>query len=360
MAILDFSKAFDKVPHKRLLSKLLAYGINGELLNWFESFLTNRVQRVVCDGEISDPKCVLSGVPQGTVLGPLLFLLYVNDIPDNITSTVRLFADDCLVYRTTNSPADQQLLQEDLNRLENWQNKWQMNFNPSKCHILTISSKKEYKSPNFTLCNQTLKHVNSHPYLGVEIDSKLRWNNHINNISNKANSVLGLLKRNLSHCPLDVKTTAYKALVRPKLEYSSVVWDPHHQCDIDKLESVQRRAARFCLGDYSYTSSVSNMLTKLEWPPLKTRRRNMRLTMLYKIRNNLVSIEKNNHLIPTTNRPTRYSHDLKYHVPYAKKNVYKYSFFPHTLTDWNVLPTDTVHAPSLDSFKSKLTNCRSD
>ena len=153
MAILDFSKAFDKVPHKRLLSKLLAYGINGELLNWFESFLTNRVQRVVCDGEISDPKCVLSGVPQGTVLGPLLFLLYVNDIPDNITSTVRLFADDCLVYRKINSPTDQQLLQEDLNKLEHWQNKWQMNFNPSKCYILTISSKKDYKSPNFTLCN---------------------------------------------------------------------------------------------------------------------------------------------------------------------------------------------------------------
>ena len=355
MAILDFSKAFDKVPHQRLLSKLSAYGIDGNLLAWFASFLNNRTQRVVCDGEISDSKQVLSGVPQGTVLGPLLFLLYVNDIPDNINSTVRLFADDCLVYRTIDNPSDQQILQDDLNKLEQWQNKWQMNFNPSKCYILSISSKKCFKSPVYTLCNQPLKHVNSHPYLGVEIDNKLRWDKHIHNITKKANSILGLLKRNLSNCPTDVKSTAYKALVRPVLEYASSVWDPHHQCDVDKLESIQRRAARFCMADYSYKSSVKIMLHELDWPLLKTRRHNTRLHMLYKINNNLVAINKDE-LIPTIRTNTRNNHDLNFQVPYAKKNVYKHSFFPHTLKDWNALPSDIVHAPSLNCFKAKLTN----
>ena len=355
MAILDFSKAFDKVPHQRLLSKLSAYGIDGNLLAWFSSFLSNRIQRVVCDGEVSDSKQVLSGVPQGTVLGPLLFLLYVNDIPTNINSTIRLFADDCLVYRKTNNHSDQQVLQDDLNKLEQWQNKWQMNFNPSKCHILTISPKKCYNSPTYTLCNQPLKQVDSHPYLGVEIDNKLRWDKHIDNITNKANHVLGLLKRNLSCCPTEVKVTAYKTLVRPILDYASVVWDPHHQCDEDKVEAIQRRAARFCMADYSYNSSVTNMLNELDWPLLKTRRKHSRLCMLYKINNNLVAIDKDD-LIPPNILNTRNKHALNFMVPFAKKNAYKYSFYPRTIKDWNTLPYDTALAPSLNCFKDKLNN----
>ena len=353
MAILDFSKAFDKVPHKRLLSKLSAYGIDGNLLDWFSSFLSNRIQRVVCDGEVSSSKQVLSGVPQGTVLGPLLFLLYVNDIPANINSTIRLFADDCLVYRKTNNHSDQQILQEDLDRLEQWQNKWQMNFNPSKCYILTISPKKSYKPPTYKLCNQILKQVESHPYLGVEIDNKLRWDKHISNITTKANRVLGLIKRNLSRCPKEVKVTAYKTLVRPILDYASVVWDPHHQCDVDKVEAIQRRAARFCMADYSHESSVTDMLDDLNWPLLTNRRKQSRLTMLYKINNNLVSISKDN-LIPPHRLNTRYKHDLNFQIPFAKKNIYKYSFYPRTIKDWNALPYDIAHAPTLNSFKNSL------
>ena len=128
-AVLDFSKAFDKVPHKRLIIKLQYYGIRGPLLNWFESFLTNRSQTVVCDGKHSDPAQVTSGVPQGTVLGPLLFLLYVNDLPDNLKSSIRLFADDALLYDVISNENDGDQLQEDLKQLEAWQNTWQMSFN---------------------------------------------------------------------------------------------------------------------------------------------------------------------------------------------------------------------------------------
>ena len=353
IAILDFSKAFDKVPHQRLLSKLSSHGIHSNLLSWFESFLSGRIQQVLCDGETSDPKPVISGVPQGTVLGPLLFLLYVNDLPDNIQSTVRLFADDCLVYRNINNNDDNLILQDDLDKLEIWQNKWQMNFNPSKCYILNINNKKQHTPYNFSLCNKILENVSNHPYLGVEIDNKLRWDKHINKVTKKANSILGLIKRNLKNCPLEVKTVAYKSLVRPILDYGSTVWDPHFQCDIDKLESVQRRSARFCTADYSRFSSVTSMLEKLEWPQLKKRRENMRLTMLYKINNELVSIDKNN-LSPAENTNTRSNNNHKFHIPYAKKDVYKYSFFPRTIKKWNALPNEVVNAPDINCFKTKL------
>ena len=146
VAVLDFTKAFDKVPHKRLLHKVQHYGIRGSVATWLLNFLTNRIQRVVVDGQSSSFEPVLSGVPQGTVLGPLLFLLYINDLPDNLRSSCRLFADDCLVYNDITSPEDTQILQNDLKTLESWQNKWLMCFNPKKVfhhHFCTKESSKK-------------------------------------------------------------------------------------------------------------------------------------------------------------------------------------------------------------------------
>ena len=138
VAVLDFSKAFDVVSHHRLLGKLRHCGIKGRALEWMADFLSGRLQRVVVDGAYSRWSPVHSGVPQGTVLGPLLFLIYINDLPDSVSSTVRLFADDCLVYWEVGSIDDQLALQRDLDSLENWAHIWGMKFNPSKCTILTI------------------------------------------------------------------------------------------------------------------------------------------------------------------------------------------------------------------------------
>ena len=141
--LLDFSKAFDKVPHQRLLMKLEHYGIHGNLLSWMESFLTKRVQTVICEGATSTSSPVTSGVPQGSVLGPLLFLTYINDQPNGLTSTVKLFADDTLLYGVVVEDSDCDNLQDDLNKLEIWQHEWQMQFNPSKCNIICISISKD-------------------------------------------------------------------------------------------------------------------------------------------------------------------------------------------------------------------------
>ena len=263
IAILDFSKAFHKVPHQRLALKLDHHGVRGTALNWISSFLANRSQCVVLEGEASETVEVTSGVHQGSVLGPILFLIYINDLPVGISSGVRLFADDAIVYRTISTPLDSQTLQEDLNKLSNWEKLWLMEFNAKKCEILTVTKKASPLVTDYILHGQVLQNVTSSKYLGVTITRDLRWNTHIDNISAKANKTLGFVKRNVRTRQTAIKTKAYQALVRPTLEYCTCVWDPHTQVAARKLESVQRRAARYCLYIYHNTSSVTNMLNIL-------------------------------------------------------------------------------------------------
>ena len=201
LLILDFSKAFDTVPHARLLKKLEHYGINELVLGWIRSWLLNRSQRVIIDGASSNEVSVRSGVPQGTVLGPLMFLIYINDIGEHITSNLRLLADDSLLYCAIDIPQDCLALQEDLDKLSQWSYKWQMSFNVSKCKSLSITRKRNPYLHQYTMNGQELDSVKSHPYLGVELTQSLNWNNHINNITTKANRSLGFIKRNLKRCP---------------------------------------------------------------------------------------------------------------------------------------------------------------
>ena len=146
VGILDMSKTFDKVRHERHFLKLYQYGIRGNMLTWLQSFLGGQSQRVVLNGHYSTPCDVISGVPQGSVLGPTLFLIYINDIVDGIQSTIGLFADDCLVYRCVSSPADQCILQEYLNRLSTWATTWQVDFNVDKCNITQFSNTRHKSS----------------------------------------------------------------------------------------------------------------------------------------------------------------------------------------------------------------------
>ena len=172
MAILDFTKAFDKVPHKRLIQKLCFYGLSGQIASWIQDFLTGRSQRVVVDGKFSNQAPVLAGVPQGTVLGPIAFLFYINDLSSNISSQVRLFADDCLLYTATEVDKSSPSLQKDLKQLERWQDDWLMSFNPSKCVTMTIGTRNPPKH-TYSFCGQQLQSIDSHPYLGVCFNNTL-------------------------------------------------------------------------------------------------------------------------------------------------------------------------------------------
>ena len=354
MVVLDFSKAFDKVPHQRLMAKLWNYGIRGRTHAWIKSFLLGRTQRVVVDGEVSDWVSVESGVPQGTVLGPVLFLAFINDLPEAVRSKVRLFADDCVMYQAIKTDADCTALQEDLNNLEEWENKWCMSFNAAKCSSITITRKFKKKIHQYSLHNQVLERVNSATYLGVELSSNLTWAAHINKTCHKANRQLSFIRRNLPIHSTHVKGTAYKGLVRPILEYCSSVWDPHH---IEKyryqLEMVQRRAARFTLRRYRRLSSVSDMLKQLQWETLVDRRRRSRLVMFYKIQHQLVCVP-----IPSivTRAPKPRPGYPPQYLPTSGTDAYRNSYFPLAIKQWNALPPSIACLDSLNSFKADLSS----
>jgi hypothetical protein len=351
--VMDFSKAFDKVSHSLLTYKLNHYGIRGKTNQWIKSFLSGRTQRVVVEGDTSDSIPVASGVPQGSVLGPSLFLFYINDMPHNIASKIRLFADDTISYLAVTSESDCDVLQRDLDKLALWEDKWLMQFHPEKCNVLSITKNRNLIRRNYTLRDHVLEQVTSTKYLGVTISSDLKWTPHINNICGKANGTIGFLKRNLNISNRHIKEKAYKSLVRPVLEYACAAWDPHLKTDIDKLEKVQRRAARYVLNRYHNRSSVTDMIHTLEWKPLVDRRRVARLSMFYRLANGKVAVDTDDKLIPYQ-RQSRNFNTHAFQIPICRTNIRKESFYPRTTREWNILPTSFVSAPSLESFKAHL------
>ena len=231
-----------------------------------------------------------------------------------------------------------------------------MQFNPSKCKVLCISNKRSPPVKKYTLCGVELEQVEKITYLGITLTSKLKWDQHVSSVSSKASKVLGVVRRNLHIYPRLVREMAYKTLVRPTLEYGSAAWDPYYDKDIKKLERVHRKAARFCAGNYNPHASVTEMLKDLSWDTLATRRKTARLSFMYKLTHNLIDCSAGNHLKPNNERRTRGSHDFKFLVPRAKKDIFKFAFFPRTISEWNSLPKDVVNATSLDSFKSMITS----
>ena len=352
--VLDFSKAFDRVPHQRLLKKLQHNGINGSLLYWIQNFLTTRSQRVVIDGQSSASVPVTSGVPQGTVLGPLLFLTFINDIPTGITSKLRLFADDCLMYRPIHNAHDSQLFQQDLDRLHHWSTTWQMKFNTAKCHVMRFSLKRNNIESEYHLGGSLLTMVSEYPYLGVTLSSNLSWQSHITNVSKKASRILGLLQRNLRGCPRRLREQAYISLVRPNLEYSCPVWNPYIKKDVTRIEMIQRRAARFVLQRYRQRHSVTTMLQKLQWDTLEKRRQAACLALMFKIQAETIAINPAHYLTPRAPAITRNYHPNQYQLIPVRIQLYQFSYFPRTIIWWNALPESAATSPSVEAFRKAV------
>ena len=353
LILLDFSKAFDKVNHLSLLRKLEHYGVRGHTLLWIKDFLSSRSQEVILDGSSSETSTVLSGVPQGTVLGPLLFLIYINDLPQYVSpgTQVKLFADDSAVYRKITSPQDHVVLQKDLENLVKWEQAWSMEFHPDKCQLLRITLKKNTSNYNYQIHNTQIEETSNAKYLGITINNKLSWNTHINNVCQKGNNTLNFIHRNFGTCNQKIKTNLYKTYVRPVLEYSSSVWDPHTQTNKDRIEMVQRRAARFVKNDYSREqTSVTNMLHQLNWTSLEERRTRNKITLLYKALNDIISISTE-HLRITQTQTRQHQN---FYIPFARTNAYRHSFFMDTIRHWNTLPPHIRSAPTLTSFQTAL------
>ena len=345
---LDFQKAFDTVPHKRLLTKLEGYGIRGKLLKWIGSYLTDRQQRVILNGKESEWQAVTSGIPQGSVLGPTLFLLYINDLPDVVDSVVKLFADDAKVYSVVNNDEQQSKLQDDLDNLMNWSNTWLLRFNQSKCKHLHMGRE---TNTTYNLGDCEIEKTSQEKDLGVVVDKQLKFQQHIYSSVKKANRKLGLIRRSFTHMDKDMFLTLYKSIVRPHLEYGSNIWTTIYKKDKIALENVQRRATKLVPGIQHLC--YSERLRKLGIPSLQYRRVRSDLVETYKIINGIDVVTRNIFPQNPHNIPTR-GNTCKIYKQHTRIDVRKYSFTQRVVDHWNALPEDIVSAPSVNSFKSKL------
>ena len=266
---------------------------------------------------------------------------------------MRLFADDSLIYRTIKTPQDSLLLQKDLDTLQRWESTWKMEFHPDKCKLLRITNKINKISFDYSIHNTILSLTESAKYLGVTIDSKLKWTSHYNDTCLKANRVLSLLRRNLQGCPADTKATAYNTYVRPVLEYGCCVWDPHHQVHIEQFEKIQKRAARFATGNHILRPGQTEVnMRRLSWKPLQERRAKTKLCTFYKARSGSFSIPMAE-LIANRGR-TRSGSSTTYILPHSEVDTHLHSFFPNTIRLWNNIPEEIRNSGSIDCFKSRI------
>lgn len=275
----DFAKAFDSVNHDIILDKLKnQYGINGLLLKFFVEYLSSRVQRVAIGNKLSEELSVASGVPQGSILGPLLFVLFINDIGNDINegSSLLLYADDTKLFREINDDQDCLLLQQDINTLNNWASANKMKFHPAKCKVLSVSLKRFDRDPfSYKLSGVSLQHVNSEKDLGVHMTNNLCWSKHCSYLLSKASRNLGLLRRTCNF----VKNTRqrrslYIAMVRSQFEHCSSLWSSCSSTVLDKFESLQKRGIKWILDEefLSYHSDTYYAKCKLlDILPLKSR-----------------------------------------------------------------------------------------
>ena len=351
LAFIDFSKAFDKVPHNLLINKLQYYNFDQKVLGWIEAFLKNRTQRVIIENSYSNSIPVTSGVPQGSVLGPILFLLYINDLPDRIGCKVRLYANDVVLYTDVlGIEESNDVLQVSLNELSEWCHEWKMCINVDKSAVMRVSRLKSIITPVYRLNDIKIKVVQDFKYLGVHISNQCSWQKHIQYVASKSSRMLRFIKRNFRDCPQAVKEVVYTSLVRPLLEYASCVWDPCGEGMKRELEMVQRRAARFVLNDYDRTSSVSDMLLKIGWQSLDTRRKQARLCHMFKFYHGDMNVDVSDILCPPC-YVGRKDHRKKVRRIQSRILPYHNSFFPKTIRDWNVLSPDAIETQSIKEFK---------
>ena len=356
VAFMDMKKAYDTVPHKRLIIKLKSLGFEKSLLYWIEAFLSDRLQRVVVNNTSSDWSNVLSGVPQGSVIGPTLFLCYINDLPTCVKSNIKLFVDDVKLFTEISSKEDCEIFQNDLDALCEWSKKWKLSFHPQKCNILRLGK----NNPNFKYALKDLKGIRFElsqtsivKDLGVLIDDKLSFSPHIEMIVSAASKLIGLTRRTILSLNNKNFLLLYKTLIRPKLEYNNAVWWTNTKTDLMKLEGVQRRATKMLPGLKNL--SYSERLKILDLPTIAYRRLRGDCIQVYKYLNNYYDVDWTD-LFSLNNEPyykTR-GHSFKL-TKLAYNSMIRGNFLAvRILKHWNNLPESVVCSPSLNAFKNAL------
>ena len=344
----DFAKAFDRVPHQRLLIKMKAMGITGKTLGWIKAFLSGRKQCVRVDDHYSSWRSVMSGIPQGSVLGPILFVIFINDMPKVVTSMCQLFADDAKIFRGISSKDDVALLQGDLDNLSEWSEKWQLAFNVGKCKSLHIGSRNTHHK--YRMNGKGLEHIEEEKDLGVLIDEKLDFHRQAAAAIKKAKRVLGLVKRTFLNLDATTLPLLFTSLVRSHLEYGNVIWGPFSKGDIKAVEKVQRRATKMVreIAHLPYEERLKH----LKLPSLVHRGRRGDMIQLHKIINDGVDIDKN--IFLDFQSSTTRGHDRKLRKKRATKLARINVFSNRVVNDWNSLPPNVVNAATTNAFKNAI------
>ena len=316
--------------------------------------MCNRTQEVVVNGSISTPAPVISGIPQGTVLGPVLFVIYINDLLDNISSGGLMFADDTKIYRQITSREDALQLQTDIDKLEEWSRKWQLYFNHEKCHVISMGKfENTQHTQRYTVYGNEMEHVFDEKDLGITIDSELNFEEHIARKVKIANAIVGQMRRSFTYLDCDTFRRIFVAFVRPHLEYGEAVWSPHLARNIDAVENVQIRATKLVDGLSNLT--YSERLKRLNLPTLIFRRKRGDIIEMFKHFN---TYDKST-LAPSFKRRERPSrkHRFQLHMPPMKDGSYgpqSNFFYQRTTNIWNNLPANIVEAENINQFKNRI------
>jgi hypothetical protein len=373
---LDYAKAFDKVPHKRLVDKLRALGVDDKVLRWVQEWLRDRRQRVVINGHASEWADVTSGVPQGSILGPTLFLVFINDLEDGMLTNVLKFADDTKIYGDVTDPDGQEKLQHDLDAAERWSEKWLMQFNVDKCK--TLHAGHGNPQATYTLGGRELGEVEEERDLGVivhksmsvsrqccqavhksmsvsrqccqAVHKSMSVSRQCCQAAKKANRVVGQIMRTVTDRSKEVIIPLYKSLVRPHMEYCIQAWRPHLKKDITVLEKVQRRTTKLVAGmrDLSYEERLAECCL----PSLEQRRNRGDLIETFKIMRGLDKVPSSKFFSPAVVRHR--GHSDKLFKSRSRLNIRKNFFSQRVVNPWNALPQDTINAHSTNEFKNGL------
>ena len=354
----DISRAFDRLSHRGLYAKLDLFGFSTAIKDWFYSFLTGRRQRTNVNGVFSHWSFTKAGVPQGSVLGPLIFLLMINDLPTKLTNDVRLFADDTSILIThspTIDPTD--TINDDVNKLMTWADSWLIDLNPTKTKCMSISYSNSFTIPSPSFRGTPIDIVSHHKHLGLILNDKMTWTDHIEYLTDKVARRIGILRSLKYKLSRSCLRTVYVTHIRSILEYCDVIWDSCTSTQQQGIEKLQRESIRIITGLPMFCCS-ENLYHESGFNTLAERRRQHRLTLFYK------SIILGQcpiyfrEIFPDFIRDTSTRNDRRLntfcHFPVTRNLTFLRSFLPNTIIEWNDLPLGTRIAPSISIFKRLL------
>lgn len=354
---LDISKCFDTIDHELLLFKLEKYGITGQALAWFKSYLSDRKQVVSCNSKTSSPKDVTVGVPQGSILGPILFLIFINDIVQCVNDAFcNLFADDNIVY-TFDEKLEKlnKKLQTNADNTNKWYEKNRLGVNATKTLMMLIKASNSDEKLDIKIGDTHIEQVNVARYLGLMVDENLNWSAHVSQLSRSVAYKISSLNR-LSKCmDTDLLDKLYKSTIQPCIDYACSVWGSTSEGNKQTLFRLQKRAARVVLKDFDYINHRgADLVHKLKWQSLEQRRDYYLATLMYKCVHGLAPARLCNEIEMCCDRHelnTRSSNSLDVVVPKPNVECYRNSFKYAGAKVWNQIPDHIQCATSIDSFK---------